>query len=60
MPEELPLSQSFIELSHQELRCVRQGGETRRARASSVRASYSAKMGWLGVPKARGRPGGGT
>ena len=26
VPEALPLSQSFIKLSHQELRCVRRGG----------------------------------
>ena len=51
VPEELPLGQSFIVLSHQELRCVRR--EARRARAASVPASYSAMMDWLGVPKAR-------
>ena len=49
-PEELPLSQGFIELTQQAL--VGRV-ETRRARAASVRASCLAMMGWLGVPEAR-------
>ena len=53
VPEELPFGQGFIKLTQQEMRCVRRSVETRRARASSVRASYSAMMGWLGLPKAR-------
>ena len=45
MPEELPLGRSFIELSHQELRCVRRG------------SGDKARKGFVGARVVLGRDG---
>ena len=50
-PQEFTFGPGFIELARKS--CATGVGrvETRRERASSVRVSYSAQIGWLGVPK---------